>query len=585
MSNHIKQQYLSSTPVNGNGVTASRLILQISLVCIWLISATPVRSAPATEVAELAEVRAQLARVEQLIAAVDSVREWDRDGLNTRIDQLGIKMLTQLNEIAPALLAAPDLDAGERARVVKLLELGAALVLQREQILEQRAAAERELLAKFEQSAQADIARAFIEDLSSMRKDYLAAFIQQAFIRRAAGLEFEPMLREARDRLSLIMERLMGQIRLDAMSLDELRSRLTEEPTDEDLQHALELVEIKQTRNLHSLERTIEIGEGLGIATAEQRGLLIRERGQVGLEILQRDVFSKLWEEQFDQLRKSLARSGPDTLFRLLLFVVVVIVAWGVARFIRIPVRAMINRERFHLSILLRETLISFSSISVFLIGLVVALATIGVSLGPLLAGLGVISILVGLAVQDSLGNLAAGAMILAYRPYDVDDHIEVAGAEGVVKRMNLLATTVTTFDNQTLVVPNRLIWGDKIVNFTATHVRRVDVRVNVSYTEDPDRVKAVLMELLRQHEHVLEKPEPQVHMVAMEDSSVAMVAKPWVRTENYWSTLWDLHSIIKKRFDAEGIEIPFPQRVVTLLSPADQPRPPVATGSETGKT
>ena len=177
------------------------------------------------------------------------------------------------------------------------------------------------------------------------------------------------------------------------------------------------------------------------------------------------------------------------------------------------------------------------------------------------------LGILVGLAIQDSLGDLAAGVMILLHRPFDLDDHIKVAGADGFVRRMNLVATTVATFDNQLLAVPNRRIWGDTIVNFTASQVRRVDIKVGFSYFEDPDRVQAVLMDVLRQHELVLESPEPQVNMVGMEDSSLTMVAKPWVRTGDYWTALWDLTRLIKKRFDAEGIEIPFPQRVVTLRS------------------
>jgi len=553
-------------------MTSSRMLL-ISLACVWIVALTPARGASTAEVAELAETHAQLAKVEQLIAAVDSVREWHRDGLNTRIDQLGIKVVTRLNEIAPRLLTAFESGTSARTELEDLLEQCATFTLQRIQVLEQRAAAEREPLPKFQQNAQADIARAFIEDLTSMRKDYIKAYIRQAEIRRTAGLESEPMFQRARELLSLIMERLMGQVRLDAMSLDELRSRHTEEPLREDLQKALDLVQTKQTRNLHNLERTIEIGESVGIATAEQRSLLIRERGQVGLEILQRDVFSNLWDDQFSRFRESLARNGPDVLFRLLLFSLVVVAAWAVARLIRYPVRALVHRERLGLSYLLRDTLITLSSFAVFLLGLVVALATLGVSLGPVFAGLGVIGILIGLALQDSLGNLAAGAMILVYRPYDVDDRIKVAGAEGIVKRMNLLATTIATTDNQMLVVPNGRIWGDTIVNLTANRVRRVDVKVNVSYAEDPDRVHAVLMDVLEQHEHVLAKPEPEVHMAGMEDSAVVMVVKPWVRTEHYWSTLWGLHRMIKKRLDAEGIEIPFPQRVVTLRSPKDRQR------------
>lgn len=281
-------------------------------------------------------------------------------------------------------------------------------------------------------------------------------------------------------------------------------------------------------------------------------------------------------------LRESLGRNVPDTLFRLPLFSFVVLVAWAAAKLIRYPVGALVRRERFGLSFLLRETLVTLSLIAAFVVGLMVALVTPGTSPGPVFGGLGVIGILVGLAAQDWLGNRAAGAMILMCRPYDLKDHIKVAATERIIKRMNLLATTVETFDDQLLVVPNRRIGGDTITNLTASHVRRVDIKVNFTYAEDPDPVHAVPMDVLQQHAHVLDKPEPQVHMVGMEDSAVARVVKPWVRTEHCWSTLWDLHRIIKKRFDAEGIEIPFPQRVVTLRPPENRPHPPASTGNGT---
>ncbi len=198
-------------------------------------------------------------------------------------------------------------------------------------------------------------------------------------------------------------------------------------------------------------------------------------------------------------LRESLGRNVPDTLFRLPLFSFVVLVAWAAAKLIRYPVGALVRRERFGLSFLLRETLVTLSLIAAFVVGLMVALVTPGTSPGPVFGGLGVIGILVGLAAQDWLGNRAAGAMILMCRPYDLKDHIKVAATERIIKRMNLLATTVETFDDQLLVVPNRRIRGDTITNLTVSHVRRVDIKVNFTYAEDPDRVHAVPMDVLQQ--------------------------------------------------------------------------------------
>lgn len=560
----------------------------VRLLCILLLSACVAVPAAAAEVTDedldaINELRDALNRVDSLAESVERLREWNRDGLDTRIDYLATRSLQRLNELAARLFATPELEDSVRRTLEDLLDQGQTFAVQRERRLEDRAEREREAFEKFEQSPQADIARAFIEDLNDLRKDYVETLIGQLEIRGSIGLETESLLQLLRQRVSVLLESLAGQVTLDAMSLRALRERLAEDPLDEDLTQALGLVQTKQNANLDHFDHVIDLAEQLGLAIAEQRSLLIRERGAVGVELLQRDVFSVLWREEFQQMRRSLARQGPDLLFRVMLFALILVLTWVVARLVRAGVRFAAGHRRFALSVLVRDTLIALSGVAVMAAGVVVALAAVGVSLGPIFAGIGVLGILVGLAVQDSLGNLAAGAMILIHRPFDVDDHIQVAGANGVVKRMNWLATTLVTFDNQVLVVPNRRIWGDTIVNFTASHVRRVDIKVNFSYSEDVDRVRAVLADLLEQHEAVLAKPEPQIHVAGMEDSAMAIVIKPWVRTEAYWPTLWELNRQIKKRFDAEGIEIPFPQRVVTLLSQDGRPVPLSSTAAGEG--
>jgi len=544
-----------------------RLLSLRALISILFLTLLTGISAEAAEITKLEEVRSRLSRIEGLLKAAEDVREWERDGLNRRIDQLGLEAMLKLNSIAPELLASGDLDKIQQTEIVLLLDEVAMLALRREAFLEQRAATERELIPKFKQSAEADIARAFMEDLMQIRESYLVAFVTQAEIRRAAGLKSEALFGQAQQRLALMLDTLTGQIQLDAMSLRELRSHLSGDPVDEDLKRAILLVDNKQSRNLDNLERLLGTSERLGIQTTEQRGLLLKERGQLGIELLNRNVFAHLWEEELTQLRESFLRNGPNFLFRVLIFLIILVLSWAAARLVKIPLRAFLYRNSANLSLLLRDVLITLSSTLVLITGLIIAMVIMGVSIGHVFAGLGVLSIILGLAVQDALGNLAAGAMILIGRPYDVDDHIQVAGVEGLVKRMNLLATTITTLDNQSLIVPNGKIWGDTIVNFTAHKVRRVDIKVSIAYAEESDRVESVLMDVLRNNQYVLKIPEPIVHVLGMEDSSVALMAKPWVRTEDYWHATWDLNRQIKKRLDAEGIEIPFPQRVVTLIS------------------
>jgi small conductance mechanosensitive channel len=151
--------------------------------------------------------------------------------------------------------------------------------------------------------------------------------------------------------------------------------------------------------------------------------------------------------------------------------------------------------------------------------------------------------------------------MILIYRPYDVDDYVEVAGAAGLVKKMTLVSTTILTIDNQTLVIPNSKIWGDVIKNVTAQRVRRVDMEFGIAYGSDIEQAERVLHDIVESHEHVLDQPEPQVRVHRLGESSVDLIVRPWVKTENYWTVYWDITREVKLRFDREGISIPFPQR------------------------
>jgi small conductance mechanosensitive channel len=183
-----------------------------------------------------------------------------------------------------------------------------------------------------------------------------------------------------------------------------------------------------------------------------------------------------------------------------------------------------------------------------------------------MLAGLGIAGFVLGFALQETLGNFAAGVMILAYRPYDVGDLIECSGGVfGKVSAMNLVSTTILTPDNQTRVVPNGKIWGDVITNVTAQKVRRVDLTFGISYADDIPHAEEVLWSIVKEHPMVLDDPPPIVKVHELGDSSVNFVVRPWVSRDDYWDTHWDITREVKLRFDREGISIPFPQRDVHL--------------------
>ncbi|NDI02183.1 MAG: mechanosensitive ion channel family protein, partial [Actinobacteria bacterium] len=168
-------------------------------------------------------------------------------------------------------------------------------------------------------------------------------------------------------------------------------------------------------------------------------------------------------------------------------------------------------------------------------------------------------------ALQDSLANFAAGGMILIYKPFDVDDFVHVAGQEGLVKKMSLVSTTINTFDNQTLIIPNNKIWGDVIRNVTAQRVRRIDLEFSVSYNSDIEQVERVLLEVAGAHPGVLPEPETRVRIGSLGESSINFLLRPWAKRDDVWDVRWDLIRAVKMRFDEEGIQIPFPQRDVHI--------------------
>jgi small conductance mechanosensitive channel len=157
--------------------------------------------------------------------------------------------------------------------------------------------------------------------------------------------------------------------------------------------------------------------------------------------------------------------------------------------------------------------------------------------------------------------------MILFYRPFDVGDTVEAGGVFGKVNHMSLVNTTFLTFDNQTIILPNNLVWSAVIKNVTAQKQRRVDLVFGVSYTDDIPKVERILQEIIKAHDKILDDPEPMIKLHELGDSSVNFIVRPWVESDDYWDVYWDLMRTVKMRFDEEGISIPFPQRDVHLFS------------------
>lgn len=203
---------------------------------------------------------------------------------------------------------------------------------------------------------------------------------------------------------------------------------------------------------------------------------------------------------------------------------------------------------------------------AVFVLGILVVLALFGVNVTPLFAVLGGLSFILGFALQETLGNLASGLMIMVLKPFDTGDYIQVGGSSGFVDEMSVVSTKIRTFDNQIIIVPNSKIWGDVITNVSASEERRVDLVFGIAYSDNAAQAIDVLKELVSKHELCLKTPEPEVFVGELGDNSVNIFCRPWSKSDDYWTVYWDLTGQAKERFDVEGISIPFPQRDVHLI-------------------
>ncbi|HYQ71281.1 MAG TPA: mechanosensitive ion channel domain-containing protein [Gammaproteobacteria bacterium] len=216
-------------------------------------------------------------------------------------------------------------------------------------------------------------------------------------------------------------------------------------------------------------------------------------------------------------------------------------------------------------SSLMSDFLVTGTRRLVLIIGFFVGLSALEINIGPVLAVIGAAGFVIAFALQNSLSNFASGILMLIYRPFDTGDFVNVAGTVGKVETMNLLSTQLRTPDNQLVIVPNNSVWGDVITNITGITQRRLDMTFGIGYNDDIDKAQKILEDIVTGHELVLKDPETVVKLHELGDSSVNFVCRPWVRPDDYWTVYWYVTREVKRRFDAEGVSIPFPQRDVHI--------------------
>ncbi len=258
-------------------------------------------------------------------------------------------------------------------------------------------------------------------------------------------------------------------------------------------------------------------------------------------------------------------------IFYNLLFALAVLVASVLfARFIcRIINRTNARLDRLDATLV--PVFCSISSYLVYAVGLIIILDIFGVNTTSIIALLGAAGLAVGLALKDTLGNIAAGTMLLILRPFRIGDFIEYGSVSGTVKEISLFTTILETFDGLYVSSPNGIIWGSTIKNFTRNGRRRMDVVVGISYGDSIDVGLDVLRQIAASETRFLADPAPQVMVISMGDSSINLQLRGWAATSDYWQTFWDLNKRVKEEVEKVGLTIPFPQRDVHLIADANQ--------------
>jgi small conductance mechanosensitive channel len=486
--------------------------------------------------------------------------------LDTRLDRAWEELVGESHDFAAqvAELEAEGVDTGKyRVTALEIVELvpdGARRAIERTR-------SRLESADPASPAAEQAAAGAIANEGSQRIDAFYQALVRNAELAEQFGIDVEAERDRIREELAARAQTLSIAMELASEDIARLQAAQSLKPDDTEIAALLTVIDKRQDSVAGQLDRTARLLEGLGVDASEYKKQVVAATGEVSTDIFDPQVVFGLLEDWLAGMGDWFLESAPSLLVKFLLFVLIIVVFQVLARLAQKLVTKALDASKAELSELLRRMIISITRSIVMIFGVLVALSQMGVSVGPLLAGLGVAGFVIGFALQDTLANFASGLMILFYRPYDVGDIVETGGVFGKVQAMSLVNTTVLTFDNQTLVVPNSKIWGDVIKNVTAQTIRRVDLVFGIGYADDIPQAEAILENIVRSHEKVLKDPEPVVKLHELGDSSVNFIVRPWVSRDDYWDVYWDITRQVKLRFDAEGVSIPFPQRDVHLYT------------------
>jgi small conductance mechanosensitive channel len=249
--------------------------------------------------------------------------------------------------------------------------------------------------------------------------------------------------------------------------------------------------------------------------------------------------------------------------------ILILLIGRFVAGLVRRGVRDVMTKRGADQGLIGFVASLAYAGVMIFTV--LAALAKFGIQTASFVAVLGAAGFAVGFALQGSLSNFASGVMLLVFRPFKVGDVVEAGGVKGKVTDIAIFSTTITTPDNVKIIAPNSKIYGDVITNYNGYDTRRVDWTVGIGYDANIDDAKRVLMEVLNGDSRVLKDPDPVILLTEMADSSINLSVRAWAKAADYWNLYFECNQAFKETLDANGIDIPFPQRVVHMATSDSQ--------------
>ena len=316
----------------------------------------------------------------------------------------------------------------------------------------------------------------------------------------------------------------------------------------------------------------IIIAFGFGAFAAEETATAedIAKTAEEVTEPAAEDSIAEVFEgdsmtEVAENLQGYLAQNGVDVLLQVLAAAAIFFIGRFIANLIANLVHKAMAKAKVDPT--LNKFVKNLLYTALLMMVIIAALNKLGVQTGSFIAIIGAAGLAIGLALQGSLSNFAAGVLMIIFKPIRLGDFVEVGGAAGTVKEIGIFNTVLAGIDNVRIIVPNSQVTGGNITNYTVNGTRRVDLVIGVSYEDDIKKAKEVMLGVLKEHPKVLDTPEPFVGVLELADSSVNYAVRPWCKAADYWDVYFDITERVKIELEANGLTIPFPQRDVHMIN------------------